>query len=72
MEGASVGVSPWLGRGAAWRPWHGGTRGGGGGTAGSVREGGRGRGARPGGLARPAWPLGANWVDGLAGHWAES
>jgi hypothetical protein len=53
------------------RPWCGGARGGGGGAAVSVREGRRGRGARPGGLARPAWLLGAKRPDGPAGHWAD-
>jgi hypothetical protein len=45
-------------------------RGRGGAAAGSVREGGRGRGAAYG-LARPAWPLGAKRPDGPAGHWAD-
>jgi hypothetical protein len=58
-RGTSVGVAPWHGRGAARHPWLCGARGGGDGAAGSVRAGGRGRGARHGGPARPAWPLGA-------------
>jgi hypothetical protein len=67
----SVGVAPWRGRGAARHPWRGDTRGGGGGAAGSVREGGRGRGAWPDGPAQPAWPLRAKRPDGSAGHWAD-
>jgi hypothetical protein len=49
-------------------------RGGGGGAASSVREGGRGRGrgARPGGSTQPAWPLGAKRPDGPAGHRVKS
>jgi hypothetical protein len=70
IKGASVGVAPWHGREAVRRPWRGGARGGGGATD-SVREGGRGRGARPGGPARPAWPLEAKRSDGPAGHWAD-
>jgi hypothetical protein len=71
-EGASIGVAPWRGRGAARRPWHGGVRGGDGGAAGSVREGRRRRGVRLDGPAQPAWPLGAKRLDGPAGHSAES
>jgi hypothetical protein len=41
------------------RPWCGGGTRGGGGTASSMREGERGRGAWPGGPAHPAWLLGA-------------
>jgi hypothetical protein len=71
--GAFVGVAPWCEREAAeaaWCPRRGGVRGGGYGAVGSVREGGTGRGW-PGGLARPAWPLGAKRLDGPAGHWAD-
>jgi hypothetical protein len=39
------------------RPWRGGGARGGGGAAGSLREGERGRGTWPGGPARPAWLL---------------
>jgi hypothetical protein len=66
---ASVGVTPWHRREAAQRPWHDSMRGGGGGAAGSVQEGGREGG--PGGLAQPTWPLRAKRPDGPTGHWAD-
>jgi hypothetical protein len=73
--GAFVAVAPWRGRGVAWHPWNGGVRGRSS-AAGALREEGEGgenshwwagsaclaaRG-RGGGLARPAWPLGARWA----------
>jgi hypothetical protein len=67
-EEASIGVAPWLGRGAARHPWRGGARGGGGAT-GSVREGGRG-----GGLVGRFNLLGHSApkrMDGMAGHWVD-
>jgi hypothetical protein len=59
-RGVSAGVAAWHGRGAARRPWRGGARGGGGGAAGSVMEGGRGRGAAwwAGSAGWADWPLG--------------
>jgi hypothetical protein len=69
--GPSIGVSPWHGRRAAWRPWRGGARGGCGRAAGSGEGGRKGKGARPCGLGRPARPVGAKRSDGLAGCWAD-
>jgi hypothetical protein len=71
-EGASIGVAPWRGRRAVWRPWRGGTRGGGGGATGSGEGGRKGKGARSGGPARPAGPLRAKRSDGCWAVWAES
>jgi hypothetical protein len=71
-EGVSVGVAPWHGRRAARRPWHGGTRGGGGGATGSGEGGRKGKGAQLGGLAWPARPLGSKRLDGYWAVWARS
>jgi hypothetical protein len=68
--GASIGVAPWRGRGAARSPWHGGARGGGGAT-GSVREGGWGRGGH--GLMGRLSLLGCSgpkgWMGRLTTRW---
>jgi hypothetical protein len=50
-RGPTIGVSPWRERRAAWRPWHGGVRGGGGAVVGLGVGGRKGKGVWPGGLA---------------------
>jgi hypothetical protein len=64
-EGASIGVALWRGREAVRRERR--RR-----RSCQLSEGGRGRGARPGGSTQPAWPLGAKRPDGPAGHRVKS
>jgi hypothetical protein len=71
-RGTSVGVTPWHRRRAARRPWRGYVRGGGGGAAGLGEGGRKGKGVWPGGLARPAGPLGAKRPDGCWAVWDKS